>query len=51
MSRRSLHPLRSLVVIGVVVAVAGAATPAAHAKGISYHRLNRIQKRLISGSR
>jgi hypothetical protein len=45
-----MHVLRALVVIGVVAAIAGAATPAGHAKGISYHSLNKIQKRLISGS-
>ena len=50
MSRRPMHVLRALVVIGVVAAIAGAATPAGHAKGISYHSLNKIQKRLISGS-
>ena len=50
MSRRPMHVLRALVVIGVVAAIAGAASPAGHAKGISYHSLNKIQKRLISGS-
>jgi hypothetical protein len=49
MSRRSLQALRVVVVIGVVAAIAGAASPAGHAKGISYHSLNKIQKRLISG--
>jgi hypothetical protein len=50
MSRRSLQALRVVVVIGVVAAIAGAASPAGHAKGISYHSLNKIQKRLISGA-
>ena len=50
MSTRLLHVLRALVVIGVVAAIAGAATPAGNAKGISYNSLNKIQKRLISGS-
>jgi hypothetical protein len=45
-----MHVLRALVVIGVVAAIAGAASSAGHAKGISYHSLNKIQKRLISGS-
>ena len=49
MSKRSLQALRAAVVIGVVAVIAGAATPAGHAKGISYHSLNKIQKRLISG--
>ncbi len=48
MSKRSLQVLRAVVVIGVVAAIAGAATPG-HAKGISYQSLNKIQKRLISG--
>ena len=50
MSKRPMHVLRALLVIGVVAAIAGAASPAGHAKGISYHSLNKIQKRLISGS-
>jgi hypothetical protein len=50
MSRRSLHVLGALAVIGIVAAIAGASTPAGQAKGISYHSLNKIQKRLISGS-
>jgi hypothetical protein len=50
MSRRSLHVLGALAVIGIVAAIAGAATPAGQAKGLSYHSLNKIQKRLISGS-
>jgi hypothetical protein len=45
-----LHVLRAAVLIAVVAAIAGAASPAGHAKGISYHSLNKIQKRLISGS-
>jgi hypothetical protein len=49
MSKRSLQALRVAIVIGVVAVIAGAATPAVHAKGISYHSLNKIQKRLISG--
>ena len=48
MGKRSLPVLRAVVVIGVVAAIAGAATPG-HAKGISYQSLNKIQKRLISG--
>jgi hypothetical protein len=50
MRKRSLWVLRVMVVIGVIAAIAGAATPAGNAKGISYHSLNKIQKRLISGS-
>jgi hypothetical protein len=50
MSKRSKLVLRAVVLIGVVAAIAGAASPAGHAKGISYHSLNKIQKRLISGS-
>lgn len=49
MSKRALQVLRAVVVIGAVAAIAGAASPAGHAKGISYHSLNKIQKRLISG--
>ena len=48
MRKRSLQVLRAVVVIGVVAAIAGAATPG-HAKGISYQSLNKIQRRLISG--
>src|SRR6478736_1632600 len=47
MKRRSLHAVLAIAVIAVI---AGAASPAGQAKGISYHSLNRIQKRLISGS-
>jgi hypothetical protein len=50
MSRRLLQILRAVIVIGAIAAIAGAASPAGHAKGISYHSLNKIQKRLISGS-
>jgi hypothetical protein len=50
MSRRLLQVLRVVLVIGAVAAIAGAASPAGQAKGISYHSLNKIQKRLISGS-
>jgi len=48
MSRRSLA-LRAVVAVGAVAAIAGAASPAGHARGISYDRLNTIQKRLVSG--
>jgi hypothetical protein len=48
MSKRSLHALRAVAVIGVV-AIAGAATPSGHARGISYNSLTPIQKRLVSG--
>ena len=50
MSKRFLHAVRVVLVIGAIAAIAGAASPAGHAKGISYHSLNKIQKRLISGS-
>ena len=50
MSKRFLSAVRVVLVIGAVAAIAGAASPAGHAKGISYHSLNKIQKRLISGS-
>jgi hypothetical protein len=50
MSKRSWSVLRALIVIGAVAVIAGAASPAGHAKGISYHSLNKIQKRLISGT-
>jgi hypothetical protein len=50
MSKRTRLALCALVVIGVVAAIAGAAAPSGQAKGISYHSLNKIQKRLISGS-
>jgi hypothetical protein len=49
MSKRSLT-VRAVLVIAVIAAIAGAASPAGQAKGISYNSLNRIQKRLISGS-
>jgi hypothetical protein len=49
MTKRSLHAVRAVLVIGAVAAIAGAASPAGSAKGISYHSLNKIQKRLISG--
>jgi hypothetical protein len=47
MRKRSLQVV---VVIAALAAIAGAASPAGQAKGISYHSLNKIQKRLISGS-
>jgi hypothetical protein len=50
MNKRSLHVLRAVLVIAAIAAIAGAASPAGQAKGISYQSLNRIQKRLISGS-
>ncbi|HKD17122.1 MAG TPA: hypothetical protein VKG23_04565, partial [Thermoanaerobaculia bacterium] len=50
MSRRSLHVLGALVVMAVVAAIAGATSSPGHAKGISLNGLNKIQKRLISGS-
>jgi hypothetical protein len=50
MSKRFLQAVRVVVVIGAIAAIAGAASPAGQAKGISYHSLNKIQKRLISGS-
>jgi hypothetical protein len=50
MSKRSLHAVRAVLVIVVIAVIAGAASPAGQAKGISYHSLNKIQKRLISGS-
>jgi hypothetical protein len=49
MSRRTLQVVRAVLVMGAIAAIAGAASPAGHAKGISYHSLNKIQKRLISG--
>jgi hypothetical protein len=49
MRRGTLRALRAVLVIGVIAAIAGAASPSGHAKGISYHSLNKIQKRLISG--
>jgi len=50
MSSRSLRALRAALVIGVIAAIAGAASPAGQAGHISYSSLNKIQKRLISGS-
>ena len=50
MSKRSLQALRVVIVIAVAAAIAGAASPAGRAHGISYKSLNKIQKRLISGS-
>ncbi|HKD93128.1 MAG TPA: hypothetical protein VKB43_00260 [Gaiellaceae bacterium] len=50
MSRRFLQGVRVALVIGAIAAIAGAASPTGQAKGISYHSLNKIQKRLISGS-
>src|SRR6516165_4050808 len=50
MSRRFVQALSVVLVIGAIAAIAGAASPAGQAKGISYHSLNKIQKRLISGS-
>jgi hypothetical protein len=50
MGRRFVQAARVVLVIGVMAAIAGAASPAGQAKGISYHSLNKIQKRLISGS-
>ena len=48
MSKRFLQGVRVVLVIGAIAAIAGAASPAGQAKGISYHSLNKIQKRLIS---
>ena len=50
MSKRSLQALRAVVVVGAVASIAGAASPAGNARGISYSSLNPIQKRLVSGA-
>lgn len=50
MSKRSLHAVRAVLLIAVIAAIAAAASPTGQAKGLSYQSLNKIQKRIISGS-
>ncbi|HEY2354615.1 MAG TPA: sialidase family protein [Gaiellaceae bacterium] len=50
MNKRTLQVVRALLVIAAIAAIAGAASPAGQAKGISYNSLNKIQKRLMSGT-
>ena len=42
--------LQAILAIAAITAIAGAASPAGQAKGISYNSLNKIQKKLMSGT-
>jgi hypothetical protein len=50
MSKRALQALFAVLAITIAVAIAGAASPSGHARGISYDSLLPIQKKLVSGA-